>query len=129
MSLQLDLVAQNIAPNEQLTKVRFDEEMLQFILHDGNLLSSTAGTKVPIEEIENFEVQTEESIEKLSSGLGWAAAGLVVAGPVGGILGALLGRKKTTTTKICFAANLKDGRKFLAVADAATFQKLQVAAF
>src|SRR5262249_2477944 len=42
-------------------------------------------------EADRLEVQTEQSIKKLGATVGWAAAGALLAGPVGLLLGGIFG--------------------------------------
>lgn len=77
-------------------------------------------------EIDRIEVQTEESVKKLSGTAGWGLAGLALFGPLGAIGGMLIGGRDK---QVCFAAYLKDGRKFLATTDGKTYQKLAAVAF
>jgi hypothetical protein len=79
------------------------------------------------QHLESIAVQTEDDIRKLSGAAGWGLAGTLALGPLGLVLGALWGARKHK--EICFAAHLKDGRKFLGVTDAKTFQKLQAITF
>ena len=77
-------------------------------------------------EIDHVEIQTQETLKKLSGAAGWALAGSVLLGPLGLLAGAIWGGRHKKT---CFAAYLKDGRKFLAVTDPKTFQRIQAVAF
>lgn len=72
------------------------------------------------------EQQDEESVRKLSGMAGWALVGAAVAGPIGAIIGGIFGGRRK---EILFAAELRDGRKFLAVTDGKTWQKIQAARF
>lgn len=83
-------------------------------------------TDIPVkDQIERVEIQTEESLKKLS--VGWGLAGGLLFGPLGALAGFVLGGKKKK--EICFACYLKDGHKFLAITDSKTFQKLRAAIF
>ena len=77
--------------------------------------------------LERVEIQTEESSRKLTSAAGWGLAGTIALGPLGLLLGSLWGAR--SKKQVCFAAYLKDGRKFLGVTDPKTFQKLQAITF
>ena len=77
-------------------------------------------------DVERIEIHTEESVKKLSGTVAWGLAGSALLGPVGLLAGLMLGGKGK---QVVFAAYLKDGRKFLAVADSKTFQKIQEGAF
>jgi len=83
-------------------------------------------TDIPLEDFERVEIQTEDSAKSLLGAAGWGLAGAALLGPVGLLAGLLLGGKKKS---VCFAAYLKDGRKFLAVTDSKTYQKIQAAVF
>lgn len=81
---------------------------------------------IPFAEIESLEVASEESVKRIGGTIGWGAAGAVLLGPAGLLAGLLLGGK---SKEVAFVCKLKDGRKFLAVADSGTFQKIQAAMF
>lgn len=74
-----------------------------------------------VKELDRVEQHTEESVKKLVGTAGWGIAGGLLLGPLGAIGGMLIGGRGK---QICFAAYLKDGRKFLAVSDGALYQKL-----
>ncbi|MDJ0660248.1 MAG: hypothetical protein QNJ42_12270 [Crocosphaera sp.] len=79
--------------------------------------------------VKNAEVQTEEKLKKLSGSAGWGFLGAFLGGvltggvgfAVGGLAGILSGGNKT---EICFSCELEDGRKFLAITDNKTWQKI-----
>jgi hypothetical protein len=75
----------------------------------------------PAEDVQSAEVQTEEGVRKLSGAAGWGIAGAVLAGPLGLLLGALWGGRKRDL--VCFAATMKDGKKFLAVAEQSLYRQ------
>jgi len=79
------------------------------------------------EHLESVSLQTEEDVRSLAAGAGWGVLGSLLLGPTGLLLGALWGARKQK--EICFAAHLKEGRKFLGIADTQTFQQLQAVAF
>ena len=56
----------------------------------------------------------------------WATVGALAFGPLGLLGGFLLGGKKKT---VCFAVTLKDGRRFLAECDQASFKSVVAASF
>ena len=86
-----------------------------------------SSTKINLkQELERIELQTEESVKKLAGTAGWGLTGLALFGPLGAIGGMLIGGRGK---KVCFAAYLKDGRKFLATTDGKTFQKISAATF
>ena len=82
---------------------------------------------IALSDLERVELQTEESIRTLSSAAGWAAAGLVLGGPVGAVLGGLWGGRGKK--ELCFAVYLKNGQKFLAVGTPEEYQRLAAAVF
>ncbi len=77
-------------------------------------------------DVDRVEVQTEDSVKTLAGTASWAAAGALLAGPLGAVIGGVFGGHKK---EVCFAAYLKDGRRFLAVADSDTFRQIQAAVF
>ncbi len=79
------------------------------------------------EHLESVSVKTEEEIRSLPGAAGWAILGSLALGPAGLLLGALWGGRKQK--EICFAAHLKDSRKFLGITDLQAFQKLEAIAF
>lgn len=84
--------------------------------------------------VKNAELQTEESLKKLSGSAGWGFTGAIVGGLltggigllVGGLAGVLSGGNKT---EICFSCELDDGRKFLAITDKKTWQSILAGMF
>lgn len=84
--------------------------------------------------VKNAELQTEESLKKLSGSAGWGFTGAIVGGLltggigllVGGLAGVLSGGNKT---EICFSCELDDGRKFLAITDKKTWQSILAGLF
>lgn len=84
-------------------------------------------------KIERIEVVTEENKKKILGSAGWGVTGAVLGGliaaPVAlaaGLAGILKGGR---TKEICFACYLKDGKKFMAVADSKTYQKIMALTF
>ena len=76
--------------------------------------------------IERLEIITEESKKNFIGSAGWGLVGGLALGGVGLLAGVLSGGNKK---EICFACYLKDGRKFLAVADPDTFKKIAALGF
>ena len=78
--------------------------------------------------IHTIEIQTEEKLKKLAGTAGWGFVGGVIGGlinPAGALVGILAGALTGgNKTEVCFVCELIDGRKFLAVADAKTYQKI-----
>jgi len=86
------------------------------------------GEKLDLKEnLESVTVQSEDEARSLLGATGWGLLGSFLFGPTGLILGALWGWRKQK--EICFAGYLKDGRKFLGITDAQTFQKLKAVSF
>lgn len=77
--------------------------------------------------LESVAIQTEDETRSLLGAAGWGLVGSMLLGPTGLVLGALWGARKQK--EVCFDARFKDGRKFLAVADVPTFQKLKAVTF
>lgn len=98
------------------------------LTHKTETIPALFGTTTPkiysytlANDVQTAEVQTEEGVRKLSGAAGWGITGAVLAGPVGLILGALWGGRKHDL--ICFAATMKDGKKFLAVAEQSLYRQ------
>jgi hypothetical protein len=79
------------------------------------------------ENLESVTVQSEDEVRSLLGATGWGLLGSYLLGPAGLLLGALWGWRKQK--EVCFAGYLKDGRKFLGITDAQTFQKLKAVSF
>ena len=77
-------------------------------------------------DIQSVELVTDEMVKGGMSKAGLGAVGLLLAGPLGATLGALMGgkQKKETTFIVTFI----DGKSFLATSNVKTFQKLKAAA-
>jgi hypothetical protein len=68
--------------------------------------------KTPVVElIARVELQTQQSVRTLVGTVGWAAVGVLLAGPIGALLGGLFGHRRE---QVCFVAHFRDGRSFLA---------------
>jgi hypothetical protein len=78
-------------------------------------------------DVQLAELQTEESVRKLSGAAGWGLAGVALAGPVGLLLGALWGGRRRD--KVCFAVTMKDGKRFLALADQSVYRQFLAGTF
>ncbi|MGH9570168.1 MAG: ribosomal protein L7/L12, partial [Candidatus Angelobacter sp.] len=72
-------------------------------------------------QIESIQVITEENKKKIAGAAGWGLAGGLLLGPVGVLAGVLAGGKKQ---EICFVCVLKDGRRFIAIAESKVYQLL-----
>lgn len=77
-------------------------------------------------KLDRVEMHTKESIKKISGTAGWGLVGLALLGPLGAIGGMLIGGRGK---EVCFAAYLKDGKKFLATTDGKTYQKIAATVF
>lgn len=71
--------------------------------------------------VERVELVTEENGKSFLETAGWGLAGAAILGPLGLIAGAVAAGKSRT---VCFACFLKDGRKFLALADEARYNAI-----
>jgi hypothetical protein len=78
------------------------------------------------QELSSVEQVTTESVKKLGASAAWAAVGALAFGPLGLLGGALLGGRKNT---VCFAAILKDGRRFFAECEAGAYKDVVAASF
>jgi len=76
--------------------------------------------------IERIEIMTEEKAKSFLGSAGLGIVGGLVFGPIGALAGILAGGNKR---EVCFACYLKDGRKFMAITDPKTYQKLATLAF
>ena len=85
-----------------------------------------AGESIPPSQLETLEVASEESVKNIGGAVGWGAAGALLLGPVGLLVGVFLAGKKKDVT---FVAKFKDGRRLLATTDSATFTKLKATMF
>jgi len=77
-------------------------------------------------EIESIEQLDEEKVKKLAGTAAWGLAGAALLGPLGAIGGMLIGGNKK---EVAFVCNLKDGRKFMAITDGKTWQKIMAKRF
>jgi hypothetical protein len=80
--------------------------------------------KIPLSEIAELDVASKESVTRIGGAIGWGIAGEVLFGPVGLLVGLLRGGRRNETTFVC---KLRDGRKFLAVANSRVYSKMQLA--
>lgn len=90
--------------------------------HDGKFLRE----EMPITEIAELEIASEENVKRLGATIGWGVVGAALLGPVGLIAGALAGGTGKNVTFVC---KLKDGRKFLATAPNQVFLEMQATLF
>jgi len=105
-----------------------DYEGYQIASYLGTIALSKGFNNITIgkQDIERVELMTEESKKKFLGAAGLGVAGGLLFGPVGLVAGALAGGNKKET---CFACYLKNGKKFMAVTDAKTYQKIQAMSF
>lgn len=87
---------------------------------------SWIGEYIPLSDVVELEVATEESVKRLGGTVGWGAAGALLLGPVGLLAGLLAGGRGKEVT---FVAKFRDGRKLLASTDSKTFTSMQAALF
>ncbi len=112
----------------------FSQNSFVMMLPSQGLLSGLAAglfgkkntERIPASEIEELETASEENVKRIRGTVGWGVAGAALLGPVGLLAGLLLGGKGKEVVIVC---KLKDGRKFLAVVDLGTYQKIQAAMF
>ncbi|MCK9362158.1 MAG: hypothetical protein M0P74_00925 [Syntrophales bacterium] len=79
------------------------------------------GTLSIREDFDHIEIINEESKKKFIGTAAWGALGAAVFGPLGLLAGVLAGGNKK---EVAFAAFLKDGRKFMAISDSKTVNKI-----
>jgi len=82
--------------------------------------------KIPLSEIVELEVASEENVKRLGGTVGWGTAGAALLGPVGLLAGLIVGGKGKDVTFVC---KFKDGRKFLGTAKSKIYTKLNAAIF
>ena len=97
----------------------------KWLFLNGIMINGGVTITLPI-SVKTVELQTEEKLKKLSGSAGWGFTGAIIgglAGPLGALAGlaggVMAGGNKT---EICFACELTNGQKFLAIADAKTYQ-------
>lgn len=83
----------------------------------------------PEEEVCSVQVTTEEEASRLGKAAEAGIAGGLLLGPVGLVLGGLLGAADKQKKTVTFSCELLDGRRFLGKTDAATYAKLEAIAF
>lgn len=81
---------------------------------------------IPVTEIEELDVASEESVKRLGGAVGWGAVGAMLLGPVGLLAGLLAGGKGKDVTFVC---KLKDGRRFIATAPSKVYTELSAVLF
>jgi hypothetical protein len=88
-------------------------------------------SSVDLEKLVSAEIQTEDKLKKMSGSAGWGFVGAIAGGVltgglglvIGGLAGILSGGNKT---EVCFSCELCDGRRFLAITDKKTWQRILV---
>jgi hypothetical protein len=82
--------------------------------------------KIPLTEIQDLEVASEESGKRIGGAVGLGAVGGVLLGPVGLLAGLLAGGPGKDVTVIC---KLKDARNFMATAPSKVYRELKAMIF
>lgn len=103
----------------------FVEQQVYFLGGVLVLSGKIKNEKVPSKRLKSVEVATEEKIKKLSGALSFGLVGGVLLGPLGALVGALVGGNKK---EITFVATFHDGRSFVATTDPKTFAALKAEA-
>ena len=80
--------------------------------------------QIPIADVEELNIATEENVKRLGGAVGWGVAGGLLFGPVGLLAGLMMGGRKKLITFVC---KFKDGRKFLGTADSKTWTAIMAA--
>ena len=88
-------------------------------------------SSVDLERLVSAEIQTQDKLKKLAGSAGWGFVGAIAGGVltgglglvIGGLAGILSGGNKT---EVCFSCELCDGRRFLAITDKNTWQRILV---
>lgn len=87
----------------------------------------TAGRRYSVkDDIVTLEEADERSVVKVGGAAGWGAAGLLVAGPLGLVAGAVLGGRGQ---RVAFVAEFKDGKRLMAECDKKTWIKMKADRF
>ena len=104
----------------------FAESSDHHLVEGRHLLLKTKGKwlreKIPLSQIASVQEIGEEQAKSLLGTAGWAAAGAFVAGPIGAMLGLLMGGNRT---RVCAVVTLRDGRNFMGVLDQRAFLSLK----
>jgi hypothetical protein len=99
-----------------------DFSVSSFDFNGSEFTSSLTNTRLKISDIVELALASEENVKKVGGTLLGAAAGAVLLGPLGLLVGLLTsGNKKEST----FIAIFSDGRKMLATAEASDYAKIQ----
>ena len=80
--------------------------------------------RIPIKSICTLETACVDSVKNAKDALGFGIAGAMLLGPVGAVAGYLIAGEET---EITFIAELKDGRKLLAVTKEETYREISKA--
>lgn len=81
---------------------------------------------ISLDEVEELEVATEESVKRIGGAIGWGVAGSMLLGSSGLLAGLLLGGK---SKEIVFVCKFKDGRKLLGKATNSDYERLLAGTF
>ena len=85
---------------------------------------STPNITIRAADLRSLEIATEETVKRVGGATGWGAAGMVVAGPIGAVLGGIIGGLGKDIT---FVAEFRGGQKLLATVDAGTYKEILAA--
>lgn len=83
----------------------------------------------PEDELCAVQVTTEEEASRFGKAAEAGVAGGLLFGPIGLVLGGLLGAADKQKATITFSGTLVDGRRFLGKTDSVTYTKLEAIAF
>ncbi|WP_145964305.1 hypothetical protein [Chromobacterium phragmitis] len=83
----------------------------------------------PEDEVCAVQATTEEEASRFGKAAEAGVAGGLLLGPIGLVLGGLLGAADKPKTTVTFSGTLLDGRRFLGKTDSATYSKLEAIAF
>lgn len=78
------------------------------------------------DDVVTLEEADERSVVKVGGAAGWGTAGLLVAGPLGLLAGALLGGKGQ---RVAFVAEFSDGKRLMAECDKKVWIKMKADRF
>jgi len=81
---------------------------------------------VPLKDVEEVQLATEESVKRLGGTVGWGLVGGIALGPIGLLAGLLAGGRGKDVTFVC---RLRDGRKFMATAPSKVYTQVSAATF
>jgi hypothetical protein len=93
----------------------------------GHLIMKSSGLfreKIPLSQISDLDVASEEAVHRIGGAIALGVAGDVLFGPLGLVAGLLRGGRGKDVTFVC---RLNDGRRFLAVAPSNEFSAMKLA--